>query len=142
MKRDWSLLHVILAHFESETIENFIDDMKEPRKWFEGQYFSDRCKQLSEDEKAQRIIFEHIKLLINAGYVDGIEINGGARGNDYTYAFYNPQLTNEGHDLLQAMRSENLWEKVQETAKKTGIEISIQTLQYLIPSVLKNVLGI
>ena len=141
MKRDWSLLQVILAHFETETIEKFINDMETPRKWVEGQYFSDRCRELEEDEKAQRVIFEHIRLLIDGGFVDGIEIRGGARGNDYSYGIYNPRLTNEGHDLLQAMRSNKLWEKVKGLAQQTGVEISMQTLQYLIPSALKNILG-
>lgn len=138
MKRDWSLLQVILAHFETETIEKFINDMETPRKWVEGQYFSDKCRELEEDEKAQRIIFEHIRLLIDAGYVDGIDIRGGARGNDYSYGIYNPRLTNEGHDLLQAMRSEGLWPKVKSCAKTLGVEISMQTLKGLIPYALKK----
>ena len=138
MKRDWSLLQVLLAHFESETVEQFLKNMQEPEKWTEGQYFSDHLSGESEDRKAKRIVYEHLRLLADGGYIDGIRITVSLN-NQYMVAFSNPRLTNEGHDLLQALRSNGLWEKIKEMAKSKGVELSLTTVKALIPYALKQI---
>lgn len=137
MKRDWDLIRVILAHVESETLPEFLADLENQKTWIEGQFFSDYMKNVDEKKKAERIINEHLKLLIDGGYVEGIYVTKGA-GCFYQVSIDDPCLTNQGHDLLQAIRSEGLWPKVKSCAKSLGVEISMQTLKGLIPYALKK----
>lgn len=134
MKRDWNLLHVLLAHFESESIEDFIDDMSKTDRWTEGQYFSDHLK--TDVEKRKAVVYEHLALLSDGAYIKGVELQLNDRG--YSCGLFHPRLTNAGHDLLQAMRSDTLWNKVKKAAKEKGIELSIQSLKFLIPFAYKQ----
>lgn len=138
MKRDWSLLQILLTHFESETVEQFLKNIQEPEKWTEGQYFSDHLSGESEDRKAKRIVYEHLRLLHDGGYVDGVSIVV-PMDNQYEVAIGNPRLTNEGHDLLQALRSNGLWSKIKEMAQSKGVELSLATVKALIPYAMKQI---
>ena len=138
MKRDWTLLQTLLAHFEAETIGGFLDSLKEPAGWKEGQNFPDHLTSKSEDRKEKRIVYEHLRLLIDGGYIDGISVTV-SMDNRYLVARGNPRLTNEGHDLLQALRSHGLWSKIREVAQAKGIELSLATVKALIPYALKQI---
>lgn len=135
MKRDWNLLHILLAHFETESIGEFIEDMHKTDRWTEGQYFSDHLK--SDTDKRRGVVYGHLELLIDGGYVQGIELHLNDRG--FSCGLFHPRLTNAGHDLLQAMRSDNLWGKVRKLASEKGIELSIQSLKFLIPLAYKRI---
>lgn len=137
MKRDWDLIRVILAHIESETFLEFINDVESQKTWIEGQFFSNYMKNEDEKKKAERIINEHIRLLQDGGYIEGVYVKKGA-GVYYQVSISDPCLTNQGHDLLQALRSEGLWPKVRSCAKSLGVEISMQSLRFLIPYALKQ----
>ena len=137
MKRDWDLIRVILAHVESETLPEFLADLENQKTWIEGQFFSEHLKTEDETKKAKRIINEHLRLLLDGGYIEGVYITKGA-DSFYQVSTGDPCLTNQGHDLLQAIRSEGLWPKIKSCAKSLGIEISMQSLKFLIPYALKE----
>lgn len=128
MKRDWDLFQVILAHFETETIEKFFLDLCD-QKWIEGQYFSNR---VSDNSRASRVVYEHLILLIEAGYVKGVIVNVSVDGK-YSAGFPNPQLTNDGHDFLQSIRSRSIWNTIKELAQSHSIELSLSIIKSLTP---------
>ena len=138
MKRDWLLIQTLLAHFETETIDRFLSGMKEQTRWIEGQSFSDHLADNSEEQKMKRIVYEHLRLLIDGGYIDGVDVRV-SMDNRYMVAIGNPRLTNEGHDLLQALRSDGLWSKIREVAQAKGIELSLATVKAIIPYALKQI---
>lgn len=138
MKRDWNLWRLLLAHVEAETLARYLSEMTEYRQFAEGQFFPEHVK--GETEKLKRIVFEHLKLLIEAGLIAGVTVDYGIDGK-YSYGLHNPRLTNAGHDFLQAMRSDTLWNKVKSAAKEKGLELSISTVKALIPYALKAVLS-
>ena len=138
MERNWTLLQVLLAHFEGETIDGFLRGMKEPHRWVEGQSFPDYLSGESEEKKARRIVYEHLRLLLDGGYIDGLDITDSTSGQ-YIIVPRNPRLTNEGHDLLQALRSNGLWGKIKEMAQSKGVELSLATIKALMPYALKKI---
>ena len=138
MKRDWSLLRVLLAHFESESVESFFNSC-EP-KWAEGQFFPDRIKAKDESERFKAVVTEHLKQLVERGLVEGVKVDRYADNNSYV-VFTNPRLTSDGYDLLEAIRSDTLWAKVKETAKSSGIGLTIATVKAIIPVAVKSLIG-
>ena len=137
MKRDWSLLRTLLAHFESETIEKFFNG--NCGEWLEGQFISDRLKAQEKEEKTRAVIIEHIRQLLERNLVEGVGIESYC-GDEDVICFTHPRLTSDGHDVLEAMRSESVWTKVKEIAEKTGIGITITTIKELIPIAIKSIL--
>ena len=72
MKLDWNLMRVILAHVESETIKEFLNDANSLSEWKEGQLLSDRRDQ--KQEPSVRVVYSHIKLLAKGGYIEGLHV--------------------------------------------------------------------
>lgn len=60
MKLDWNLMRVILAHIESETIKEFLDDANSLSEWKEGQLLSDRRDQ--KQDPSVRVVYSHTKI--------------------------------------------------------------------------------
>ena len=46
-------------------------------------------------------------------------------------ALLSPELTWQGHDLLDTLRSKALWERIKTTAKEKGIELTFDTVKAL-----------
>lgn len=137
MKRDWSLIRALLAHFESETIEQFCNDTG--TDWTEGQYLSGYIEALDRASRIRSVILEHIRQLVERGLVDGVEVDSAIGGD--VVVFCNPRLTSDGHDLLEAMRSDTLWAKVKEVAESSSIGLTIATVKAIIPVAVKSLIG-
>lgn len=69
---------------------------------------------------------EHALLLRKAGFISGIEITtyGG-------HAILSPELTWQGHELLDTIRSKAVWERIKTTAKEKGIELTFDSVKVL-----------
>ena len=65
MKLDWNLMRTILAHVESETIQEFVEDANSLAQWKEGQLLSER--RAAHIDPATRVVFEHVELLQSGG---------------------------------------------------------------------------
>ena len=63
---------------------------------------------------------EHALLLWKAGFISAIDITtyGG-------HAILSPELTWQGHELLDTIRSKAVWERIKTTAKEKGVELQI-----------------
>ena len=72
-------------------------------------------------------VIHHWKLLIDEGLVDGE--TSEAFGGSMTFSF--SDLTWAGHDFLDMIRQEPVWEEMTKLAKKNGIDIKSATLGML-----------
>ncbi len=100
MKRDMELIRKILFYIEengdSETLI---------RQWdIEGHNFKE--------------VSYHVKLLVERGLV-----NGRDSGISQYLLWYADSLTWEGHDFLDAIKNDTIWEKVKAGIKSKGLEI-------------------
>ncbi len=107
MKRNMELVRDILIQIEEDKSKGGFSFVAE-----EGGKFSN-------DE-----IEYHLELMINAGLIDGNVIHtfDGAI-IDIT------SLTWQGHDFLDAARSDKVWEKAEETAESKGLDLSSLPLE-------------
>ena len=138
MKRDWSLLRVLLAHFESESAERFFESC-EP-KWIEGQLLPDFLKAKDEAERFKTVVAEHLKQLLERNLVEGVKVDRYADNRLYV-VFTNPRLTSDGYDLLEAMRSDSVWKCIRQRASELGVGLTVASVQALARSVVRSLVG-
>ena len=112
MKRDWDLIRDILT--EVEQLDN--------DKRFQ---FSYEVKQNSTLEAKRRR--DHAALLWKAGFIEGEDTGTMLFGP----SLQAPELTWNGHDLLDTIRSKPIWEKIKAKATETGIELTFDTVKKL-----------
>ena len=134
MKRDWDLIRKQLTDVEEEN-DLFSEIPPEP-KW-QDQDWNLYEKQFKEYQAIEGRIFGHLELLIDAGYIDGMQIVRSTDGR-FGYGIHSPRLTMEGHDLLDTMRSTTIWEKIKTTAKSKGIELTFDAIKALGAFALKS----
>jgi len=136
MKRDWDFVRELLTDIEGDK-DIFAGFPDEP-KWGDFNE-SEFQRQLSEYRTLERRFFGHLELLVDNGYVEGIDLMRSADGH-FAYGLSDPRLTMAGHDLLDTMRSKTVWEKVKSTAKSKGIELTLDSIKALAAWTLKSLL--
>lgn len=134
MKRDWDLIRKQLTDVEEEN--DLFSDIP-PKPTWKDQESDVYEKQLKEYRAIVGRISGHFELLINAGYIDGLQIVRSADGL-FSYGLHSPRLTMPGHDLLDTMRSSTIWEKIKATAKTKGIELTFDAIKALGALALKS----
>jgi hypothetical protein len=80
----------------------------------------------------------HISLLVEADYLTGIDVvSYGDR-----YHWVDVRLTWEGHDFLDAARSDTVWAKATSTIGQQVGSTSIEILKAMLVSVTKGMMGL
>lgn len=125
MKRDWHLLGKIFTEIENEHLDEYFDGLK-----------------LEEQTKVLR----HMELLIDAGYLTGIEIIYSDSGEPmYGTENGGVRITLDGYDFAERVQDEKLLNKTMSLIKKAGLMVSMETLKYFTPvavqSIVKTVTG-
>lgn len=139
MKLDWNLMRVILAHIESETIKEFLNDANSLSEWKEGQLLSDRRDQ--KQDPSVREVYSHIKMLAEGGYIEGLHVQESLDGFFDIGISANPSLTLDGHALLETLRTNGFIDKLRAFAKEKSAPLTFETFKLvsaaLLPTLLK-----
>lgn len=120
MTRNWDVIREVLSEIEALT----------PSK---RETFSYSSGDLGDSDLLK---VEHAKLLLEAGFIRGVTTSTLSG-----FGLLSPELTWAGHDLLDTIRSKDLWEKVKATAREKGIELSFDAVKILAANALKGMLG-
>lgn len=113
MTRDWDLIRELLIEVEA------LSDTQ--RVLF--QYGSD-----PNADDATKLRASHAALLLDAGYLTGKKLQFQER----TWPLIAmPNLSWEGHNLLDTLRSKPVWERIKTTAKDRGLELTFDTVKAL-----------
>jgi hypothetical protein len=110
MKRDWDVVRQVLIEIEE------LDASERELKIYNA----------GEGNDADRIKAEHVLLLWKAHFLSGIDATSNSGS-----ALLSPDLTWEGHDLLETMRSQAVWERIKTVAKDKGIELTFDAVKAL-----------
>lgn len=78
----------------------------------------------------------HLQLLIEAGFING-EINFDGE-EDY---IQDCRLTWAGHEFLDNVRDNSIWEKIKRCCKEKSVDLSIEAIKAVIPIVIKMILS-
>lgn len=142
MKRDWNLLRdQLMAIEQDEDLRTTILSAIPPAPDFNTTKLSeeDFNNELKAHELHEERILGHLEMLVENGYIDGIKIERGFGG--FSCSIWKPRLTMAGHDLLDTMRSQTVWEKVQSTARDKGLELTFDTIKALAVAAVKSIAG-
>lgn len=137
MKRDWDLIRKQLTDIEED--RNVLAEIPVEPKWTD-QPWEEYEQQMKEFKAAEGRIAGHLEMLIDNGYIDGLQALRGCDGR-FSYGVASPRLTMAGHDLLDTMRSSPIWKSIKSTAKKKGIELTFDTIKVLSIVALKKLIG-
>ena len=118
MKRDWKLIRRILTALESEAVMN-------------GDIRQDSIEGYSTD-----VVCYHIKLLANAGMIDA-EISQTI-GSSYAIA---RSLTWQGHELMDSIRTDALWNRIVLKIQKAGLELSFVAIKTATAGIIRELLS-
>ena len=105
MTRNWEIIREILLRLESTNTPNAYVNANS----FDG---------LPEQEVAY-----NMRLLSEAGYIEA-KITSSSSGDGKINVALANRLTNVGHDLLDTMRNESVWNKVKEKFTSNGIDMT------------------
>lgn len=108
MKRDWDVIRNVLIEVEalnSATFESCQYDATSDEDGFKG---------------------EHAVLLWRAGFIQGVDASSSDGDSIIAQG-----LTWSGHDLLDTIRSQAIWERIKSTAKDKGIELTFESVKAL-----------
>ena len=111
MKRDWDVIRSLLEEVERQSGKQRRDSI-----------YALRVDQSTEE----RAKVEHIVLLEQAGFLT-CEFVGGLDRD----AWDSLELTWAGHDLLDTIRSQGVWNRIKAVAKTKGIELTFDAVKSL-----------
>ena len=124
MKRDWDVVRELLVK---------IEECSNPSEALSLSSFS--------SERSAEISY-HAELLLEAGLVDGQILKTISRG---PHDFFLHRLTWNGHEFLDSIRSESVWEKTKKVFASKGIEMTVDLVKSVATEVanvaLKGVIG-
>ena len=121
MKRDWDVIRDILIE-----VEGLSPDERNRFSYGLGKAYATHTPTIS----------EHALLLYKAGYLSGIPSNTLGCS-----AILSPELTWEGHDLLDTIRSRPVWERIKTISMEKGIELTFDSLKVISKAALDWVLA-
>jgi hypothetical protein len=113
VKRDWDVIREVLLEIEADTDGN-----------------------VTYGESTRPIKTAHAFLLYKAGYIEGIDVT-----TQDGPAMLSPELTWAGHELLDTIRSQPVWEKIKSTAREKGIELTFDAVIALSKKALELIIG-
>lgn len=132
-------MRVILAHIESETIKEFLNDANSLSEWKEGQLLSNRRDQ--KQDPSVRVVYSHIKLLAKGDYIEGLHVQQSLDGFFDIGISANPSLTLDGYALLETLRTNGFIDKLRAFAKEKSVPLTFETFKLvsaaLLPTLLK-----
>lgn len=105
MKRDWDYIRDLLLAIETE---------------------EDIYSRQNGEEK--NIFINHLQLLTEKGYIIGPRVDTYLNGEKYVTDI-TPRLSMEGHDLLDTLRSQGLWERIKTGSKERGVELTFESIK-------------
>lgn len=109
MKRDWNVIREVLIEVEALS-----------KAAGEDRYYE---AVIHGDEAAKS---EMALLLWEAGFINGIDASSADAD-----AVIATGLSWDGHDLLATLRSSDLWERIKQTAKAKGLELTFDAVKAL-----------
>ena len=120
MKRDLSLVRAILMRCESAPAGSVVDTAS-----------------LSDLGADRSILAEHIAIVAEAGLVDVLDMSTQS-GADYIVN----RLTWAGHEFLQSIRDDSLWNKAKDHVLKPGASWTFELLKEWLKQELKRRIGL
>lgn len=120
MKRDWDIVRAVLLAVEA-------------RKSGDSDVTSDDIKGVTSDVAAY-----NMWLLYKEGLAQGGGRDPDGMGEPHVFL---TSLTWSGHELLDSMRTDTIWNRIKDTARQKGIELTVDAIKMLAKYVYEQVIS-
>ena len=98
------------------------------------------------DGVQELVYWYHVDLLENSNLIRGIRVRWSSDGTHYEpFSYGLVSLTWQGHDFLDAVRSDSVWKKAKERAQSAGLDmqsLTFEVVKSLCVSTVKHIIGI
>lgn len=128
MKRDWGLMGKIFTAIEDERLNTMLDGYE----WEEDEVTGEKRQPF----EYVRII-KHLKMLIDCGYIKGVELRHG-RDGAYSFGLDDLRITLQGYDFADIVQDHALLTQTMSAVKAAGYIVSWETLKQFAPVVVKR----
>lgn len=119
MKRDWDVIREVLIE-----VEGLSDDPN---------YRGNKVYGMGDEHfPGEAVKSAHAAMLWKAGYIEAIDVSTSGET-----AIISPELTWQGHDLLDTLRSKPVWDRIKAVAQDKGIELTFDAVKALGATALK-----
>lgn len=122
MKRDWNIIRDILLA---------IEDSPKAQVFLTAEALSQH------DEQA---VAYNMLLLVDGGYAQGRFIHSSL-GDGHIAAATLIRLTNAGHDLLQAVRQQSVWDKIKAKFAENSLDMSAELVIKVGKTIMESMLS-
>lgn len=122
MIRNWTIIRTILLALESASTPNTVIN-------------ANNLPPFPEQEVAY-----NIRLLSEAGYINA-NIRESCRGDGIINTALARSLTNAGHELLDTIRNDSVWRKVQDKFKSSGLEMTFDLVLMVGKKIMETMLS-
>ncbi|WP_406019580.1 DUF2513 domain-containing protein [Succinivibrio sp.] len=122
MKRNWDLIRNILCALEEDRFVEYVRSGglsdKETQKFTDLKSGRIDTESLEEAKKNRRNeIWLHVELLIDCGVIQNTQFDREGVNNNY-------RLSMQGHDFLEDLRNQEVWDKIKNQAFKSGAKLT------------------
>ncbi len=122
MKRNWDLIRDILCALEEDRFVEYVNNGglndKEKQKFSDLKSGHIDTESLEEaKQKRRNEVWLHVELLIDCGVVVPTQFDREGLNNNY-------RLSMQGHDFLDDLRNQEVWEKIKHQAVKSGAKLT------------------
>lgn len=124
MKRDMDLIRKLLFHFEEKPDFRMVKSEDVAIEGYDG-----------------KLVAYHIHLMCEAGLLSCERVVSKTTPDRLIDA-HPFRLTWQGHEFLDAARSDTIWAKARKALGEKGVSVAIATLQTLLASLAKRELGL
>ncbi|MFN3987599.1 MAG: DUF2513 domain-containing protein [Rhodocyclaceae bacterium] len=121
MNRDWTITRAVLLKLEAAPTANT----------------NVRAVDLPEFDEQE--VAYNIRLLWQAGYIDG-NVLDSSDGDGRILDAIARSLTNRGHDLLDTIRQNSVWTRIQDRFRSSGLDMTFDLVQSVGKSILERML--
>lgn len=122
MKRDWTIIRAILLELEEAATPNTVVN-------------ANNLAPFDEQEVAY-----NMRLLSEAGFISANILESKA-GDGRIIAALARRLTNSGHELLDTIRSDTVWGKIQDKFKSSGVDMTFDLVIMAGKRIMENLLS-
>lgn len=122
MKRNWDLIRNILCALEEDRFVEYVRSGglsdKETQKFTDLKSGRIDTESLEEAKNNRRNeIWLHVELLIDCGVIQNTQFDREGVNNNY-------RLSMQGHDFLENLRNQEVWDKIKNQAFKSGAKLT------------------
>ena len=124
MKRYWDTSRIILEKVEAVELLVYL----EKEKYLDSG--------MSEED-----VLGHIEIMLDAGILQNGKITRGWAGKFSQYDVQGVVISMAGHDLLDALRDQNVWLRIRNKARQAAVSLSWEFIKAAMPVVMRELLN-